>query len=272
MSIDSILALEDETRCEPLNSKAWQNLGEAYAQNDRDDKALECLTKAVEIDPKNLPALVALAVSHANKLNIDKALDALQMWLKANPDYAHIQESMEPPPLPPTGQQGLPQWRLDFVSDMYFKAAKLRLEGDPDPELQIGMALLYNLCEKYDKAAECFKVALTKRPDDYLLWNKLGATLSYCNNNEEAVGAYYIALEGKPTYVRALANLAISYYALSDFTESLKILIVALKLQPTATHLWDYLKMVFGMLGRPDLKKRASRQNIADFSGELNDL
>jgi peroxin-5 len=96
---------------------------------------------------------------------------------------------------------------------LFINVARQR-PSDPDPDVQTALGLLFNLNLDYDKAVDCFKAALTVRPEDYQLWNKLGATLANSNRSEEAIGCYFNALKYKPSYVRARANLGISFMAL----------------------------------------------------------
>ncbi|GAM24309.1 hypothetical protein SAMD00019534_074840 [Acytostelium subglobosum LB1] len=258
---DAIISLESEVMRNPTNSEAWMYLGMAHAENDKDQQAITCLLKSINLDPTSLQARMALSVSYTNDFQRERALETLVEWLKNNPSYRHMNVNM------PEADENefMDTWtRHRHVSELFLEAARMR-PNNSDHDVQTALGLLYNMSYEYDKAVDCFKAALQNNPSDYQLWNKLGATLANSNRSQEALGAYFQALEQKPSYVRARSNLGISYLALNMYTEAAQTFLGALSIHPEAVHIWDNLKMVFRLMERNDLVDKADNRDVNDF-------
>lgn len=258
---EAIVAFEAAVKQNPENSLAWQFLGATQAENDRDDLASQALVKAIQADPNNRDALITLAVSFVNDYHKLRALECLQQWL-ATSEYAdRIKTDV---PLGPGFDQN-----HRTITEMFIQAARTRPE-DPDPDVQIALGLLFNLTFEYELAIDCFKAAAMKRPDDYLVWNKLGATQANARNSEDAIDSFTRALEIKPTYTRACSNLGISFTALNEYGEAAKAFLSALSLNPDAKHQWDNLRNVFSLMKRDDLLKKCNTGDISLFMDEFH--
>eukprot|EP01089_Gocevia_fonbrunei_P012238 TRINITY_DN2833_c0_g1_i1.p1 TRINITY_DN2833_c0_g1~~TRINITY_DN2833_c0_g1_i1.p1 ORF type:complete len:719 (-),score=204.25 TRINITY_DN2833_c0_g1_i1:23-2179(-) len=270
---DAILAFEAAVRLEDVQqdirqvSDSWRWLGESHAENDRDDRAIAALKQAVKVDEGNLDAMVALAVSCTNDSYRQQALHILKSWLRKNSKYSHL-----------VGEDNDEEWLNEFnagndlhfqVTDLFIEAARLS-PHDPDPDVQIALGLLFNLSQEYDKAVDCFRTALQKKPDDYLLWNKLGATLANSNRSKEALGPYYKSLSVKPTYTRARANLGISYLNLEMYEEASTQFLACLAIQPAAKHIWMNLQAVFSRMDRDDLLEKSLKYDVDLFRGDFD--
>ena len=132
-----------------------------------------------------------------------------------------------------------PEDRHACITRIFIEAARNSPGIQMDPDVQIGLGVLFNMSEEYDKAIDCFKAALASKPQDYMLWNKLGATLANSRNPEAAVDAYFNAVEINPSYVRARYNLAMSFMKLGQYRESAEHLLTALSLQQSNKGLAD---------------------------------
>lgn len=107
-----------------------------------------------------------LAVSYTNEGMYPESFATLDRWLRTSyPDLMSPRKSEE-------------DIHARLVN--YFIEAVSRDSANPNisADLQVGLGLLFYNSHEYDKTIDCFTAALSINPNDYLLWNRLGATLS----------------------------------------------------------------------------------------------
>ena len=276
---NAILLFEAAVQTDRNHVEAWQHLGMTQAQNEQDAAAIAALQKCISLSPDNLTALQSLAVSFTNESLQSQACDALVSWLRANPRYKHIvppEESVKSLRSPSL----MTHEEFKRVEELYLTAA----QRDPefvDPEIQVGLGILFNLSGEYNKAVDCFQTALQVKSEDPLLWNKLGATLANGNRSEEAISAYQRALELSPGFVRARYNLGISCINLGTHGEAAEHFVTALDMQQQglgpggersqmSDSIWSTLRMCLVRLGRPDCVSQCDNKDLERLKEEFH--
>nr|XP_033506166.1 PEX5-related protein isoform X2 [Epinephelus lanceolatus] len=273
----AVLLLEAAILQDPQDSEAWQVLGMTQAENENEQAAIVSLQRCLELRPNNLPALMALAVSFTNVGMQCEACDALRRWISHNPRYKHlVVERRSPLQGSPATPRRSPhnsspaRCELQDVLLLFQDAALLNLDC-VDPDLQTGLGVLFNLSSDFNKAVEAFTAALSVRPQDYLLWNRLGATLANGDRSEEAVEAYTRALELQPGFIRSRYNLGISCINLGAHREAVSNFLTALNQQrrsqrcshqQMSANIWAALRIAISLMDRPELFQAA---NIGDL-------
>lgn len=182
----------------------------------------------------------------------------------------------------PTTATPVSSWETHArVTDLYLQAVRNGPVGaDMDADLQVGLGVLFYGSGEYEKAVDCFVAGLKVRPGDYLLWNRLGATLANSGQSEDAIDAYHKALEIKPSFVRARYNLGVSCINIGCHKEAAEHLLGALSMHQdgdgqgsgvnVSSNLWETLRRTFMMMDRSDLAERAVvGADINQFRGEF---
>ena len=251
---EAIHAFETLVQMQDDHAKGWYYLGKCHAENDLDVQAIACLERSVERDPFSPETLLALGVSHVNELNYKKALQNLKEWITHNPKYAD---------LPSDDLYGCAadESELDQVQGLLLRA----LEHEASPDVHEALGVVYNVSRDYEAAVASFERALSQRPQEYSLWNKLGATLANSNSSERALPAYNEALKLRPKYARAWLNMAISHSNLQNYDQAARCYLQTLSLNPSATHCWSYLRIALSCQEQWDLLPLVSNQDLKAF-------
>ncbi|KAI9227053.1 MAG: hypothetical protein DHS80DRAFT_17795 [Piptocephalis tieghemiana] len=196
-----VLKARETGRVEPSLVETWTRLGLLAQEAGDDRQAIAAFRQAVGIGYVDAPVQqrtwIALASSLINEGCRTEAYDALLSAI-----------SSQEVPIPPGKEEGS-SWHYEVV-EAYL--SRIRLTAGPegrgiDPSLQEGLSLAFTLSSQWDRAVECLETALSVRPEDPVLWNRLGVALGQAKAYPEAKEAYARALDLNPRYQRARDNL-----------------------------------------------------------------
>ncbi|XP_075244331.1 uncharacterized protein LOC142338441 isoform X2 [Convolutriloba macropyga] len=228
---NAVLLLEEAVKHSEDKERAWYYLGVAQTENENDEAAIKALNNALNSNERNLEALMALSASYTNEGDMNRAVETLEIWLRANPAYSSI------PQLPGAPQNsGLTSmsslFMFQYKAQELLKLFEQALAISPqDLNVLTALGILNCVRNDYETAANVFRKCVGLDPKNAVLWNRLGACLANGDHSEEAISAYRNALNLRPGYIRARFNLGVACQNLQSHREAIEHFLIALNMQ-----------------------------------------
>ncbi|KAJ6500063.1 hypothetical protein C8R47DRAFT_1110301 [Mycena vitilis] len=246
--------------------EAWILLGETRNMDEREEAGMRALTEGVKRgEAAGAPGvgMLSLAISYTNE-SMDRASHAMLLrWIRSRF------------PAHPVPAETIAAVATNAVWDAHTRLTDAFLDlartqhsrGEMDADVQIALGILFYTNSEYDRAKDCFESALSVHPTDFVLWNRLGSSLSNGSHPEEALGAYREALQLRPTYTRAIYNVGVACMNIGAHKEAAEHFLSALSMQEssgggeTSDQLWFTLRRVLLTMERPDLAAITQPEN-----------
>ena len=143
--LQSVLEKEAAVQRDPTNASRWYELGVKQQENEREQKAVQALRRALELDSTLLSAWLALAVSHTNEGSRSGAYNAIREWVERNERYSAAVaqfRALNPESLDATASE-----QLSYLMQCLMSIVQQHAGGEIDADLQIALAVLLNTNE-----------------------------------------------------------------------------------------------------------------------------
>jgi tetratricopeptide (TPR) repeat protein len=236
---DAIPLLEEAAGISLNSFKAYYYLGLAYMADRKYLKAIEPLEIAIDLDPVNLQAHVALGDCYLKRGDPEEALAEYHRVLAIQNDYA--------PGFDGLGRAAEVSGDIEKAVEHYRKATELN-PGFPDPSLNLGDLFMRE--GRYAEAIELFLRAIRVRPDFAAAYNRLGAAYATQRLGNEAIAALRHAEtldRGNPWHAVTIGRI---FLGLDNLVQAERELARAQEMDP------DYLE---AYMVRCDLLRRLGR-------------
>ncbi|KAL5255296.1 hypothetical protein ACHWQZ_G014637 [Mnemiopsis leidyi] len=232
--------------------EAWYYLGLCHQQSENEPLAISAFNKVEEEDMCYPSTLLGLAASYLNEYKHASSTDCLEKWL-------HVSH-----PAVLTKQEG--PVNAATLRTIY---SSLQRTPNTDTEIDTALGILACLLDEPHVAAQHFRNAVSQSPLDFMLWNRLGATLANSDRSSESVEAYRRALSLSPGYIRARYNLGIACLNLRAYREGIEHFLTCLK-QQDSTAVWQTLRLAISIAGHYQLLEHIDNKSLSHLLAAFN--
>jgi predicted ribosomally synthesized peptide with SipW-like signal peptide len=206
----------------PENYAVWVNLGDALDIRGQSDEAIDCLKKAIELNPKLAVAYSDLGgILNAQKKDYDGAIVCLRKAIELDPTsvgaHYNLGESL----------RFKRQWDDAIAEDKKARELDPTLAAIP---ASLGKALGGK--GQWDEAIASYREALELDTNDAVVHYNLGVALQHKGQSDEAIASYRKAIELDPKDAKPLTNLGGLLFAKGQTDEAIDCFKKAIALDP----------------------------------------
>ena len=212
-----------------MTPQIQQLIGQAIEcfQSGSPKQAEDILTRILNTQSNNLPALEILGLIKASQGNHLEAAKLLKKAIKLNPQNPASQYNLA---------KALSESK-DYVGSLIHHEKALQLApNNPDGWLNYGQTLA--ILKRHEQALTAFNKALSINPQYAEAWHNKGLGCAQLEQHEEAVGCINKAIELQPNHAKAWLDISTSLGALKRYQDALHCCEQALVLQPNYPEVW----------------------------------
>lgn len=210
----------------------YENIGEIY-------KAIDCLKKALMLNPKNETVLYELAFCFDQTNNLEDSINFYKFYLEDNPYSFTAWFNL-----------GNSYSKIgDFVSaiDAYKYCTSINEDFAP---AYFNMATCYNEQERLDEAVEALNECVRVDPEDAQTICYLGELFEKMEDNNKAIEYYVKSIEIDENLAAAWFGIGMVKINLGSMEDAISYILKALDIEENNSEYWQFLGLCYYKLRR----------------------
>jgi tetratricopeptide (TPR) repeat protein len=199
-------------------------LGNSLVELGKFDRAIECYSRAIKLNPKLATAYHNLGEMLVGEKRWDEAIANYRQAIALNPNFFESYHSL--------GKTWAERGELDRAIACYNKT----LEINPNyARAYVGLGNVFAQKRDFDAAIKCYRQTLEINDNSYWAYNCLGDALAQKQLWQEAISCYRKAIEINPNIPWFYVNLGIAFTCEQSWDEAVSAYLHAVQIEPNLT-------------------------------------